>query len=121
LRFVTELLKQPQHCVFMPQIGSGHKLGFIVPDGQFDAWDNRLQPAVSIVALKEIARKHDVGLVPKEDHELALAEMEVLRNENADLKAQMTEYDKELDAITVLKARGYKPTQKPGRKPAATK
>jgi hypothetical protein len=121
VRFTKELLKLPHHCIYFPQIGSGHDQGFIVPNGDFDAWDSRLQPAVSVVALQQIAEQiPEAGLAKRDDLTLALAENENLKRELEDLKTQLAEADKFADAAEwTLNHFNTQVKQKPGRKPAA--
>lgn len=117
MRFVTSANQRPHTCAFYPQFGGNHEQGFVESDSLIDDF---FTPYVSIVALREIAEKiPEAGLAPRSELTLAQAENASLKRENEDLKAQMEAYDTELDAISVLKARGYTPTKKPGRKPAA--
>jgi hypothetical protein len=80
------------------------------PDGFIDTGltpavvDPRVYASVSVV--REWARK--LGMV---DGSI----VEGLERRVADLEAQLAEADNELNAIHILKARGYTPAKKPGR------
>lgn len=120
MRFTKELPKLPQRCIYLPQIGSGHEQGFIVPTVAFDAWDNRFEPAVSIAALQEIARQFpQAGLSPRSELVEAQAQIEALKAENEALKEDLKQADQVINAIDVLEGAEFRARKKPGRKPAA--
>lgn len=116
MRFVQDANRVPNRCAFYPQIGPSHAEGFVQSDMLVD---DHFSTYVSVVALREIAdRFPQVGLVKRDELTLAQAENEVLKREVEDLRAQMAEYDKELDALSVLKGRGYQQVNRVGRKPS---
>lgn len=115
MRFVDRAERVPNRCAFFPQHGPDHPQGFVAADGLVD---DHFSTYVSVVALREIAQKFpQVGLARRDELTLAHAELEAVKRENEDLREQMAEYDRELDAIHVLKGRGYSAQKKPGRKP----
>lgn len=119
MRFVPSADRVPNRCAFIPSIGSNHGQGFVTSDTLVDDF---FSTYISVVALKEIANKiPQAGLAPREELTLAQAEIAALKAENEDLRAQMAEYDKELDAVSYLKGRGYQPVKRAGRPPAAKK
>lgn len=115
MRFVESATQRPHTCIFYPQLGGNHPEGFIESNSLIDDY---FTPYVSLVALRELAEKiPQAGLCRRDDLTLAQAENEALKRELEDVRAQMAEYDKELDAIHTLRARGYSAQKKPGRKP----
>jgi hypothetical protein len=87
MRFVTSANQRPHTCVFYPQFGGNHEQGFIESDSLIDDF---FTPYVSIVALREIAKKiPEAGLCPRSELILAQAELEALKRENEDLKTQL--------------------------------
>lgn len=92
----------PGHC--MLSLKSEDPLGFI---------DTLLTPAVvdprvyaSVSVVMEWARK--LGMVDG-------ADLEALERRVEDLEAQLAEADSELNAIHILKGRGYQAAKRPGR------
>jgi hypothetical protein len=68
---------------------------------------------LSFAAIKTAARI--VGFDDPAERDARIAELE---RENMDLRTQLAEADAELNAIHILKARGYTSAKKPGRPPA---
>ena len=120
MRFVTEVASRPARCAFYPQIGPTHEQGFVQSDMLIDDY---FGVAVSVSALRDIAAKiPQANLVPRDELTKALAENEALKHRLDQVELENRELNQELDAISVLKGRGYSPATKPGRKPAtATK
>lgn len=105
--------------VARPEIAPGHCMATLTSEDPKGFLDTLLTPAVvdprvylSVSWLEECARK--LGFVEGEV-------CERLERRVADLEAQLAEVDRELDAIHVLKARGYTPARKPGRPSASNK
>ena len=125
MRFVKELVKPTgkaagsftSHCVFFPQIGPTHELGFVEPDSLIDGFWNT---PISTVALREIARKFpQVGLADRDELIAAQAELAAVKAENEALKEDLKQADQVINAIDVLEGAEFRARKKPGRKPAA--
>ena len=120
MRFVEQLVGRPGRCVYYPQIGPSHREGFVVSNILLE---DHYEQAVSVTALRDIAAKiPQANLVARDELTKALAENEALKHRLDQVELENRELNQELDAISVLKGRGYSPAKKPGRKPAtATK
>lgn len=99
-----------------PEVAPGHCILSLKSEDPEGFIDTLLTPAVvdprvyaSVSVVKEWARK--LGMVDGDD-------LVALERRVEDLEAQLAEADSELNAIHILKARGYTPAKKPGRPPS---
>lgn len=102
VQIVDRPTMEPGHC--MLSLKSEDPLGFIDTGLTPAVVDPRVYASVSYV--KELAGH--LGMVDG-------ADIDALHAQIADLEAQLVEYDQELNAIHILKARGYSPSRRPGR------
>lgn len=116
MRFAERVDRIPHRCSFFPQIGPDHPLGFVVSDTLVD---DHFGTAVSVVALQDIAQKFpQAGLISREEHGKVLAENEAMKHRLEDVEDALRSVNEELDAIDVIKSKGYRPVKRAGRKPA---
>lgn len=109
----------PHHCAVFPHLGQAHRDGYF--DSGIDLPGPGLPPHnalhrmyVSVVAVKELARKLD--WIPPE-------EVEVLRQEVRDLQGQLVEAleradaaEAVVDSIDVIESAAFRARKRPGRK-----
>ena len=113
MRWVECAAIRPQRCAVIPFIGASHEKGFIDTGSELQGFDNHVY--VSVVAVEEMARF--IGWAPP--HDTAGKDREIAEKDRriADLEAQLAEADNELNAVHVLKGKGWTPARKPGRPP----
>ena len=116
MRHVEQAEIRPHHCVGYPQLGH-HPTGGFIDTGVDSRWDDRHY--VSVAFIREVARKFpdQIGLVARDELTLALAERDAVQKELEDVQAELAECNRELDAIHVLRGKGYQPEKRRGRPP----
>lgn len=116
MRLVPTADIKPGRCAVLPQVGGQHPEGYIDTgsemlgggDGRFDQ-----HVYVSVVAARELAGV--IGWIDPSTLEVLVAEQ---AQRIAALDAELTEANRQLDAIDALESAGYRSRKKPGRKPA---
>jgi hypothetical protein len=111
MRFVERAVTRPMHCAALPQLGAGHKDGYLDFGSELPGFDNHVY--LSVVAVREAC--NFLGWPTPESHAELQAALDAANRELEDTKQQLEEADKELGAVYVLKSRDWTPAKKPGR------
>lgn len=113
MRFVERAVARPNRCVVFPQLGSEHPKGYIDSGNELTCIDPHAY--VSVEAVEQMGQL--IGIPTKAEWTLALAEREEMQRTIEELQAELAECNRELDAISTLRARGYQPERRRGRPP----
>ena len=110
----------PHCCAAYPQLGRKPQGGLIdtgVEEPGTGIYGNRHY--VSIAFMRDAAQKFpQIGLTPTSEYDLVCDEKRAIQKELEDTQAELAECNRELDAISTLRARGYQPEKRRGRPPA---
>lgn len=112
-RFVERADARPFCCAVYPQLGSVQQDGYVDTGIDLNAADPRI--LVSVRAVRDLAAF--LGFPVPEEHERLAGELEGAVRELAEARAELEELRREVDAIYVMKSRGWKPAGRPGRPP----
>lgn len=112
LQIVDVAKIRPQKCAVLPQLGS-HQ-----PKGYFDTGNvlHGVDPYVyvSVEAVETMGRM--LGMASADELERLQIDLADARDVIADLEGQVSELESEIDAINVIRSKGWKPQRKPGPK-----
>lgn len=119
----------PNQCLVYPQLDHNHPKGyFILARNEFPTPFGGAPYAhdayLSVEAAQQICRDHAdlLHVVSKDDHTVALAELEALRARNRQLEEELKEADRfQESAEWTLRHFGTRVQAKPGRKPTTQK
>lgn len=112
MRFVPTAAVYPHRCAALPQIGANHPDGYIDTGSEMlpGGLDQRVQ--ISVVAVREMARL--IGWVPSEELEALQETVDRLAARVDELEGELSDAETVIDAVHVLKAKGYSAQRKPG-------
>ena len=119
MRHVEQAEMNPHCCAGYPQLGRKPQ-GGLIDSGCENAgpgvFNNRVY--ISIAFMRDAAAKFpEVGLTATSEYELVCDEKRAIQKELEDVQAELAECNRELDAISTLRARGYQPEKRRGRPP----
>src|SRR5690349_20195855 len=112
MRFVERAEIRPHHCAVFPQLGASQREGFIDTGAEMPGFDNHVY--VGVPALREMCKF--MGWPTPESHAELVEQRDNLLSSVADLQEQLQDAHCELDAIHVMRSRGWTPARKPGPK-----
>ena len=112
----------PNSCAVYPQLDHNHPKGYFLLGrtelptpfgGDPFVHDTYL----SVEAAQDICRDYadELNVVPRDEHTLALAELELLRNQVQDLERECDRLDAALSAIDVIESVDFRARKKVGR------
>lgn len=119
MHHVEQAERNPHCCAGYPQLGRKPQGGFIdtgVEEPGTGIYGNRHY--ISVAFIRDAAQKFpQIGLVDANEYSLVCAEKAAIQKELEDVQAELAECNRELDAISTLRARGYQPEKRRGRPP----
>ena len=119
MRHVEQAEMNPHCCAGYPQLGRKPQGGLIdtgVEEPGTGIYGNRHY--ISIAFIRDAAQKFEqVGLVDRVEYERVCDEKHAIQKELEETQAELNECNRELDAISTLRARGYQPEKRRGRPP----
>lgn len=111
-RIVEQAKNLPQKCAMLPQLGSEHRKGYFDANARSTGVDPWMY--VSVQFVEEAAEQ--LGWLSPEKHE-EMCQNAVIDGERIlELEEEIVEANRELDAINVIRSKGWKPQRKSGPK-----